>query len=96
MYPTNKPTKDIHMLIKTTIALAMALALGVSSAALARSGGSSSGGFRELGPGGTAIAGVNPTYHPSLGGEKIEVITSDGRCWLSNNGTNYHWGYCHR
>jgi hypothetical protein len=38
------------MLIKTTIALAMAVALGLTSAALAaRSGGAGRGGYRELG-----------------------------------------------
>jgi uncharacterized membrane protein len=94
MHPTNKPTKEVHMLIKTTIALAMALALGVTSAALAAKGGGSGGeGSREFGaPGQTASAGVNPADHRSLGGKKAEeVIMSDGKCW-----TNYSWGKCRR
>jgi hypothetical protein len=80
------------MLNKTTIALAMALTLGVTSAALA----AKTGGYRELGPGGTASAGVNPADHRSLGGGKAGVIMSDGKCWLDDHGTNYHWGNCRR
>jgi hypothetical protein len=93
MHPTNKPTKEVHMLIKTTIALAMALALGVTSAALAaKGGGQGSEGARTFGaPGQTASSGVNPADHRSLRGGKVEVIMSDGKCW-----TNYSWGNCRR
>jgi hypothetical protein len=84
------------MLIKTTIALAMALTLGVTSAALAARSGSARGGYREFGPGGTASAGVNPADHRSLGGGKVESIMSDGKCWQDNHGTNYSWGNCRR
>jgi hypothetical protein len=81
------------MLIKTTIALAMALTLGVTSAALASKGG----GYREFGPGGTASAGVNPADHRSLGGGKVEPLISDGKCWQDNHGTtNSYWGNCRR
>jgi hypothetical protein len=91
MHPTNKPTKEVHMLIKTTIALAMALTLGVASAALAaKGGGQGSEGARTFGaPGRTASSGVNPVDHRSLRGGKDEVIMSDGKCW-----TNYSWGSC--
>jgi hypothetical protein len=94
MHPTNKPTKEVHMLIKTTIALAMALALGVTSAALAaKGGGSGRDGSIEFGvPGQTASSGVNQAEHRSLGGKKAEeMIMSDGKCW-----TNYSWGKCRR
>jgi hypothetical protein len=82
------------MLIKTTIALAMALALGATSAVLAAKGGGQGGeGSREFGaPGQTASSGVNPADHRSLGGKKgEEMIMSDGKCW-----TNYSWGKCQR
>jgi uncharacterized membrane protein len=79
------------MLIKTTIALAMALALGVSSAALAAKGGGDHGGSRTFGAGETASSGVNPADHRSLRGGKVEVIMSDGKCW-----NNYSWGNCLR
>ena len=79
------------MLNKTTLALAMALTLGVTSAALAAK---DSGGYRELGPGGTAGSGVNPAEHRSLGGGKVGGMMSDGKCWQDNHGTNYHWGNC--
>jgi uncharacterized membrane protein len=91
MHPTNKPTEEIHMLIKTTIALAMALALGATSAALAAKGGGDRGGSRTFGAGETASAGVNPADHRSLRGGKVEMIMSDGKCW-----TNYAWGSCRR
>ena len=80
------------MLIKTTIALAMTLALGVTSAALAAKGG----GYREFGAGETASSGVNPADHRSLRGGKVELIMSDGKCWQVNQGTNYHWDKCRR
>jgi hypothetical protein len=92
MHATNKPTKEVHMLIKTTIALAVALTLGVTSAALA----SKNGGYREFGPGGTANAGVNPADHRSLGGGKAGLIMSDGKCWQDNHGSNYAWSNCRR
>jgi hypothetical protein len=93
MQPTNKPAKEVHMLIKTTIALALALALGVTSAALAAKGGGQGGeGARTFGgPGQTASAGVNPVDHRSLRGGKVEVIMSDGKCW-----TDFSWGSCRR
>ena len=86
------------MLIKTTIALAMALALGVTSAALAAKGGGDRGGARTFGAGETASSGVNPADHRSLGGKKgEEMIMSDGKCWQDDHGrTNYHWGNCPR
>jgi hypothetical protein len=83
------------MLIKTTIALATALTLGVTSAALAAKGGGGERGYRELGSGGDAIAGVNPADHRSLRGGK-EWIMSDGKCWQDDYGANYHWGNCRR
>jgi hypothetical protein len=82
------------MLIKTTTALAMALALGATSAALAAKGGGQGGeGARTFGgPGQTASAGVNPADHRSLGGKKAEqMIMSDGKCW-----SNLSWGSCRR
>jgi hypothetical protein len=82
------------MLMKTTIALAMALTLGVTSAALAAARSGTKGGYRELGPGGDAIAGVNPADHRSLGGEKVELIMSDGKCWLNTSNGNYGWAGC--
>jgi hypothetical protein len=91
----NDKLKEVHMLTKTTIALAAALTLGVTSAALAARSGTR-GGFRELGPGGTASAGVNPAEHRSLGGAKVELIMSDGKCWQDNHGANYYWGNCRR
>jgi exopolysaccharide biosynthesis protein len=94
MHQTNKPTKEVHMLNKTTIALAMALTLGVSSAALAaKGGGAGAEGNREFGaPGQTASSGVNPSDHRSLrGGKKVEVIMSDGKCWQ-----DYQWSSCRR
>jgi hypothetical protein len=82
------------MLIKTTIALAMALALGVTSAALAAKGGGQGGeGARTFGgPGETASSGVNPADHRSLRGGKVELIMSNGKCWTAN----YAWGSCGR
>jgi hypothetical protein len=80
------------MLIKTTIALAMALTFGVTSAAMA----AKTGGYRELGPGGAASAGVNPADHRSLGGSRVGLIMSDGKCWLDDHGTNFRWGSCRR
>jgi hypothetical protein len=81
------------MRIKTTIALATALALGVTSAALAAKGGGQGGeGNRTFGgPGQTASAGVNPALHRSLGGAKVEAIMSDGKCWTDNA-----WVACRR
>jgi hypothetical protein len=81
------------MLIKTTIALAMALTFGVASAALAAKGGGQGGeGSRTFGaPGQTASSGVNPADHRSLRGRKDEVIMSDGKCW-----TDYSWANCRR
>ena len=86
------------MLIKTTTALALALTLGISSAALAaKGGGSGAEGNREFGaPGQTASSGVNPSDHRSLRGGKVELISSDGKCWVDNQGTNYSWGPCRR
>jgi len=52
----------------TKIALAAALAIGTAGAAVASPDSDSSGGFRELGPGGFVTDGVNPAYHRSLRG----------------------------
>ncbi len=85
------------MLIKTTIALAMALALGVTSAALAAKGGGEGGsGNRTFGAGETASSGVNAADHRSLSGGKVDLIMSDGKCWQNNHGTNYSWASCRR
>ena len=85
------------MLIKTTIALAMALTFGIASAALAaKGGGPGAEGARVFGAGETASAGVNPADHRSLGGGKVEEIMSEGKCWQDNHGTNYSWGSCRR
>jgi uncharacterized membrane protein len=78
------------MLIKTTIALAMALALGVTSAALAARGGGEHGS-RTFGASETASSGVNPADHRSLRGGKVELIMSDGKCWR-----DYQWGSCRK
>jgi hypothetical protein len=51
------------MFTKTAIALAMALSLGVASVALAANENENPGGYRELGPGGAATSGINPTFH---------------------------------
>jgi hypothetical protein len=97
MRPTDKPTKEVHMLNKTTLALAMAFTLGVTSAALAaKGGGSGAEGNRTFGAGESASAGVNPADHRSLSGGKVEEIMSDGKCWQDNHGTNYSWGGCRR
>jgi hypothetical protein len=50
----------------TKIALAMALAIGTASAALASNENDETGGYRLLGPGGVVTDGVNPVYHRSL------------------------------
>ncbi len=86
------------MLNKTTIALAMALTLGVSSAALAaKGGGSGAEGNREFGaPGQTASSGVNPSDHRSLRAAKVKLVMSDGKCWMDNHGANYGWSSCRR
>jgi hypothetical protein len=31
-----------------------------------------------------------------LSGGKVEEISSDGKCWQDNHGTNYSWGSCRR
>ena len=85
------------MLIKTTIVLATALTLGVASAALAaKGGGSGAEGNRTFGAGESASSGVNPADHRSLRGGKVEEISSDGKCWQDNHGTNYGWVGCRR
>ena len=85
------------MLNKTSLALALALTLGVTSAALAaKGGGSGAEGNRTFGAGETASAGVNPADHRSLRGGKVESIMSDGKCWQDNQGANYSWGNCRR
>jgi hypothetical protein len=86
------------MLNKTTLALAIALTLGVSSAALAaKGGGAGAEGNREFGsPGQTASSGVNPADHRSLGGDKVDQIMSDGKCWLNTSNGNYGWEDCPR
>ncbi len=85
------------MLIKTTIALSVALTLGVASAAMAAKGGGAGGeGNRTFGNNETASSGVNPADHRSLRGGKVEMIMSDGKCWVDNHGTNYGWGSCPR
>ena len=50
----------------TKIALAAALTLGTAFAALAANENDTTGGYRELGPGGVVTDGVNPVFHPSL------------------------------
>jgi hypothetical protein len=50
----------------TKIALAAALTLGTAFAALAANENDTSGGYRELGPGGVVTDGVNPVFHRSL------------------------------
>jgi hypothetical protein len=54
------------MFSNTKIALAAALVLGAGSAALAANENDSTGGYRELGPGGVVTDGVNPVFHPSM------------------------------
>jgi hypothetical protein len=56
------------MLIKSKIALAAAIILATaSSAALAANENENeTGGYRELGPGGTVGQGANPVFHPSM------------------------------
>ena len=84
------------MLIKRTIALGMALSLGLASGAMAaRSGGHR--GYSELGTGERAVGGVNPRLHPSLGGTKEALIISEGKCWMTDRKTgNYGWTDCPR
>ncbi len=53
----------------TKIALAAALTLGTTFAALAANeNDGDTGGYRLLGPGGVVTDGVNPVYHRSLRG----------------------------
>jgi hypothetical protein len=58
---------EMKMLTKTGMALAAALIVGAASAALAADE-KESGGFRQLGSGGTVTDGVNPADHPSISG----------------------------
>ncbi len=57
------------MFTKTTIALAAAAIIGVSSMALAADE-DQHGGFRELSNGATVTQGINPVDHPSLTGRR--------------------------
>jgi hypothetical protein len=59
---------DTAMLTKTMIALATAVTLGTASVALASNENDTTGGYRELGPGGVVTDGVNPVFHPSMRG----------------------------
>ena len=81
------------MLTKTTIALAMALTMGLASSALARSGEHRSGS-RELGPGGVVTSGVNPAEHRSLGGNKPSLVEADGKCWGIDKAKVGGWSAC--
>jgi hypothetical protein len=83
------------MLTKRTIALAMALTLGLSTAALAaRSGGNGRGGSRELASGQPASSGVNPAQHRALAAPKAPLITSEGKCFVNTSNGNYNWTDC--
>jgi hypothetical protein len=83
------------MLVKTTFTLAMALTLGLTSAALAaRSGGNGRGGARELGTGAPASSGVNPAQHRALAAPKQSLITNDGKCWAVDKGKIGGWTDC--
>ncbi len=62
------------MLIK--IALATALAIATTGAALASNeNDGDTGGYRLLGPGGVVTNGVNPVYHRSLRGRASNART---------------------
>jgi hypothetical protein len=85
------------MLTKRTIALAMALTLGLSTAALAaRSGGNGRGGSRELASGQPASSGVNPAQHRALAAPKEPLLTSNGQCWAADKGMIGGWTGCPR
>jgi len=32
----------------------------------------------------------------ALGPAKADTIISDGKCWVNDNQTNYHWGACQK
>ena len=82
------------MLIRTTIALTMAITLGLASAALAARSGGTTRGFSKLGTGARATTGVNPALHPSLGGGK-DMVMADGKCWMVVPKTgNWGWTDC--
>jgi len=50
----------------TKIALATALTIAAASTAMAANENDTTGGYRELGPGGVVTDGVNPVFHRSL------------------------------
>ena len=56
------------MSTKSRIALVAAIILGTASfaAMAANENANETGGYRELGPGGTVGQGVNPVFHPSM------------------------------
>jgi hypothetical protein len=60
------PKLETKMLTKTGMALTAALIVGAASMALAAD--EETGGFRQLGSGGTVTDGVNPVDHPSISG----------------------------
>jgi hypothetical protein len=83
------------MLVKTTFTIAMALTLGLTSAALAaRSGGNGRGGSRELANGQIASSGINPAQHRALAAPKAPLITSEGKCFVNTSNGNYNWTDC--
>jgi BA14K-like protein len=65
------------MLTKTTIALAMTFALGIASVALAAGETDTTGGYRELGPGGASTQGVNPAFHKAAAAKCVKLKSYD-------------------
>jgi hypothetical protein len=87
----------LTMMPKRTIAIVMALTVGLSTAALAaRSGGNGRGGSRELGYGQAASGGINPAEHRALAAPKEPAIMSEGKCFMNTSNGNYEWADCRR
>jgi hypothetical protein len=78
------------MLSKRTIAIAMALTIGLASAALAARGS------RVLANGEAASGGVNPAEHRNLAAPKEPEIMSEGKCFMNTSNGNYEWADCRR
>jgi hypothetical protein len=73
------------MLTKKTMALAMALTLGLATAAIAKTSGGHPTKSGE---------GVNPADHRSLGGGEKEPISYNGKCWDVDPSKIGGWSTC--
>jgi hypothetical protein len=93
---THSNSKEVSdMFTKSTIALAMALTLGLTSVALAaRSGGNGRGGSRVLAQGQAASSGINPAEHRALAAPKEPPIMNEGKCWGADKSSVGGWTNC--